>query len=89
MQDCLMYAYQLPAGAFRPHETGGYWVCEKPVDALDQVVIDDLLGRHARARIEVRVTPSVWPFWHRVVASSVEFSGCRLRNASADPGRAD
>jgi hypothetical protein len=89
MQDCRLYAYQLPPAAFRPHETGGYWVCDEPVDALDQVVIDDLLGRHARARIELRITPSVWPFWRRVVASSVEFSGCRLRNASADPDRVD
>jgi hypothetical protein len=85
MQDCRLYAYQLPAEAFRPHETGGYWVCDEPVDALDQVVIDDLLGRHARARIELRITPSIWPFWDLVTASSVEFSGCRLRNAAAHP----
>ena len=80
MQDCRLYAYELPAEAFRPHVTDGYWVCDEPVDALDQVVIDDLLGRHARARIELRITPSIWPFWDRVTASSVEYSGCRLRS---------
>jgi hypothetical protein len=24
MQDCQLYAYRLPAEAFRPHEVGGY-----------------------------------------------------------------
>lgn len=45
--------------AFRPHEVGGYWVTPEQVDAVDRVVMDDLLGRHARAGIEVRITPSI------------------------------
>jgi len=87
VQACRLYGYRLPAGAFRPHEVGGYWVAEDPVDAIDRVVIDDLLGRHARARIELRVTPSIWPFWRRVVGSTVEFSGSRLSNAGPHPDR--
>jgi Family of unknown function (DUF6886) len=87
VQVCRMYAYRLPAEAFRPHEVGGYWVAEEPVDAIEQVSVDDLLGRHARARIELRVTPSIWPFWRRVTGSTVEFSGSRLRNAGPHPDR--
>ena len=87
MRDCRLYAYRLPAEAFRPHEVGGYWVCDQPVDAIERVVVDDLLGRHARARIELRITPSIWPFWRRVTASTVEFSGSRLSNAAPDPER--
>ena len=82
LQDCRLYAYRLPTGAFRPHEVGGYWVADKPVRAIERVVIDDLLGRHARAGIELRVTPSIWPFWRRVTSSTVEFSGSRLRNSA-------
>ena len=85
MQSCRLYAYRLPAGTFRPHEVGGYWVTDKPVNAIEQVLIDDLLGRHARARIELRITPSIWPFWRRVAESTVEFSGSRLRNAAPHP----
>jgi hypothetical protein len=48
-------------------------------------VIDDLIGRHARARIELRITPSIWPFWRRVSNSTVEYSGSRLRNAASHP----
>jgi hypothetical protein len=87
MQECRLYAYRLPTGAFRPHEVGGYWVTDEPVDAIEQVVIDDLVGRHADAGIELRITPSIWPFWRRVVNSTVEFSGSRLRNSAPHPDR--
>jgi hypothetical protein len=84
---CRLFAYRLPTGPFRPHEVGGYWVTEQPVEAVDRVDVGDLLDRHAAAAIELRITPTIWPFWERVVASTVEFSGSRLRN-TADPGPA-
>ncbi|HEX3723553.1 MAG TPA: hypothetical protein VHV31_12235 [Nitrolancea sp.] len=82
-----LFAYLLPLETFRAHDVGGYWVSTEPVKAIEQVVIDDLLGLHAAARIELRITPSIWPFWRRVVNSTVEFSGSRLRNAGAHPDR--
>jgi hypothetical protein len=85
MQACRLYAYRLPAASFRPDDVGGYWVSTEPVEAIDQTVVDDLIGRHARARIELRITPSLWPFWRRVTKSTVEYSGCRLRNAAPHP----
>jgi hypothetical protein len=39
----------------------------------------------AAAGIELRITPSIWPFWRRVAGSTVEFSGSRLRNAAPHP----
>jgi hypothetical protein len=68
-------------------EVGGYWVAQETVEAVERVTVDDLLGRHAAAGIELRVTPSIWPFWRRVTASTVEFSGSRLRNAADHPER--
>lgn len=85
MQAGRLYAYRLPAGPFRPHDVGGYWVSDEVVEATDQVVIDDLVGRHAQALIELRVTPSILPFWRQVAESTVEFSGSRLRNAAVPP----
>ena len=87
LQDGRLYAYRLPAEPFRPHEVGGYWVADEPVDAIDQVVIDDLAGRPGRAGIELRITPSIWPFWRRVATSTVGFSGSRLRNSAPHPDR--
>ena len=82
MQACRLYMYRLPAEVFRPHEVGGYWVADEPVDAIEQAVIGDLVARHADAGIELRITPSIWPFWQRVTGSTVEFSGSRLRNSA-------
>jgi hypothetical protein len=87
MRDCRLYAYRLPAAVFRPHAVGGYWVSAEQVDAIEQVVIDDPVRRHADAGIELRITPSIWPFWHRVRHSTVEFSGLRLANSATQPDR--
>jgi hypothetical protein len=90
MRECRLYAYRLPCGPFRPHEVaGGYWVADEQVDAVDQVILDDLADRHAAAGIELRVTPSIWPFWRRATNSTVAFSGSRLRNSAPHPERFD
>ncbi len=87
VRECRLYAYRLPAQAFRPHAVGGYWVADEPVDALERAAIDDLVGRHAAAGIELRITPSIWPFWRRVSNSTIGFSGSRLRNSAPHPDR--
>jgi hypothetical protein len=84
-----LYAYRLPTDAFRPHEVGGYWVANEMVEATQRVVVDDLLGRHERARIELRIMPSIRPFWRQVASSTVEFSGSRLRNTTHHPAQFD
>jgi hypothetical protein len=61
------------------------WAADEPVDAIEQVVIDDLAARHAGAGIELRIMPSIWPFWRRVTNSTVEFSGLRLGNSGRPP----
>jgi len=33
------------------------------------------------AWVELRIVDDLWPLWDRVVASTLEFSGIRLRNA--------
>ena len=87
MRSCRLYAYRLPAEAFGPHEVGGYWVAGEPVEAIERMIIDDLVGRHAAAGIELRITPSIWPFWRRVVSSTIGFSGSRLGNSAPHPDR--
>jgi hypothetical protein len=88
MRTCRLYAYRLPVEAFRPDDlVGGYWVTDEPVEAVEQLTVDDLVGQHARAGIELRITPSIWPFWRRVTQSTVEFSGSRLRYSAPHPER--
>jgi hypothetical protein len=89
VRSCRLYAYRLPIDAFRPHAVGGYWVADEMVEATQRVVVDDLLGRHAWARIELRIMPSIGPFWRQVASSTVEFSGSRLRTTADCPERFD
>ncbi|MBO0691690.1 MAG: hypothetical protein J2P58_02225 [Acidimicrobiaceae bacterium] len=85
MRSCRLYAYRLPTDPFRPHDVGGYWVTDEEVEAVERVSVDDLIGLHADSRIELRITPSIWPWWRRAVDSTVEFSGSRLHNAASHP----
>jgi hypothetical protein len=57
-----------------------YFVSREPVEPVEIVELDDLIGRHADAGIELRIVPELWPLWQRVIGSTLEFSGIRLRN---------
>ncbi len=73
---------------FVPHDdVGGFWTNTSTVESLERHRLDDLVGQHAVAGIELRITPSIWPWWRRVTESTLEFSGSRLANASNHPDR--
>jgi hypothetical protein len=82
IRNARVIAYRLPAESFAPHpDVGGYWISRQPVEPLELVDLGDLLARHAEAEIELRLVPSLAPLWERVIRSTLEFSGIRLRNA--------
>jgi hypothetical protein len=77
-----LWMYLMPAAPFTVHDAGaGYYVSHEAVAPLARVELDDMVRMHADAGIELRVTNELWPLWDRVVASTLEFSGIRLRNA--------
>lgn len=86
MQQARVHAYRLPGDAFERHSVGGYWVSRATVEPIERVEVGDLFLRHAEAGIELRVTPDIWAFWDAVVASTLAFSGIRLRNATVANG---
>jgi hypothetical protein len=72
----------LPEATFEPYEpAGGYWVSRAPVDPLEVVELGDLVDLHERSGIELRAVERLRAFWDAVAASSLEYSGIRLRNA--------
>jgi Family of unknown function (DUF6886) len=77
-----LFLYRLPEEPFSVHdEEAGYWVAREPVEPLEVVAVPDLLEEHRRAGIELRLAANLWTLWDRVTASTLEFSGIRLRNA--------
>ena len=79
-----LYQYELPTATFEPVDAGaGYYISRAPVVPLGIATIDDLLGELLACDIELRVMPSLWPLCDAVVASSLQFSCIRMRNAAA------
>lgn len=73
-------AYRLPEEPFERWDR--FWISRDAVEPLELVELGDLVERHAKADIELRVEDDLPALWERVVASTLDFSGIRLRNAS-------
>lgn len=81
-----VYVYRMPAETFTEDPmTAGYWMSREAVEPIETDTLDDLAGRHAAAGIALRTERNLWPLWDRVVRSTLEFSGMRLRNALPRP----
>lgn len=84
MRTVELYAYRLPAASFRPFGTPEphAQVSTEPVCPLGPPErVGDIFALHDEAGIQLRVLSNLWTFWDAVIASSLSFSGIRLRNA--------
>jgi hypothetical protein len=84
MRTAPLFAYRLPAEAFRPF--GAPYphaqVATEPVEPIGAPeAVGDLFALHAEAGIQLRVLPDLWPFWDAATSGTVAVSGIRLRNA--------
>ena len=87
VREASLFAYRLPRDSFRRYErAAGYWVSRSAVEPLEVVELGDLLAKHAAAGIELRIVPALLPLWDRIIGSTLEFSGIRLRNLAGSPG---
>lgn len=87
LRSVRLYAYRFAASSFRPFgEHGHAMVTTEPVSPLGlPEPVGDLLALHEKAGIELRVMANLWGFVDPVSASSLGFSGIRLRNARPRP----
>ncbi|MDY7084486.1 MAG: hypothetical protein SYR96_05215 [Actinomycetota bacterium] len=83
MRTVKLFAYRLPAAPFRVIGAERHaMVATETVEPLGPPEkVGDLFALHAAAGIQLRVLPSLWPFWDEVTRSTLGFSGIRLRNA--------
>ena len=88
MRRVRLFAYRLPATLFRPFGTPvpHAMVATEPVEPIGPPEpVGDLFELHEAAGIQLRVLRNLWPLWDAVVASTLEFSGIRLRHAAPRP----
>jgi hypothetical protein len=77
-----LYRYRMPEASFALNDaTAGHWISREPVEPLSVEPVGDLLSALAAADVELRITPALIDLWRRVIGSTMEFSGTRLRNA--------
>lgn len=80
MRMTRVLAYRLPPETFERWDR--FWISRAAVEPIELVELGDLEERHERAGIEVRTDDDLLGLWERVSASSLDFSGIRLRNAT-------
>jgi hypothetical protein len=79
MRGVRLFAYRLPPATFGPWDK--FFISRETVVPLELVELGDLLSRHADAGVELRIAPALYPLWDKVIATTLDFSGIRLRNA--------
>ena len=82
LRSCLLYCYHLPTETFECiDECAGYFVSRVAVVPARVEVFDDPIAELLRRGVELRFMPSLWSLRDAVVASSLQFSLIRMRNA--------
>ena len=82
LRSCRLYCYHLPPETFEClDECAGYFVSRVPVVPARVEVFDDPIAELLKRGVELRVVPNLWPLRDAVVASTLQFSAIRMRNA--------
>lgn len=82
MRACQLYVYRFdPAPFVLDLPEAGFWCAREEVRPLSVEPVGDLLALHAEAGIELRIVANLWPIIDVIIASGLEFSITRARNA--------
>lgn len=79
MRASRVVAYRMPDETFEPEDR--FWVSCETVVPLERVELGDLVAAHEEAGIELDADPRLLELWEKVLNSTLDFSGIRLRNA--------
>jgi len=82
LRSCRLYCYHLPAETFEClDECAGYFVSRGAVVPARVEVVEDALSALWQRGVELRLLSNLWPLRDAVVASTLQFSMIRMRNA--------
>lgn len=82
LRSCRLYCYHMPPDTFEClDECAGYFVSRVPVAPARVQVFDDPIAELVRRGVELRFVPNLWSLRDAVVASTLQFSLIRMRNA--------
>ena len=83
MRSCRLFCYHFPGDTFEcSDKTAGYFVSRAGVKPARVDVIQDPVLAILQRGVELRVLPDLWSLRDAVIASTLEFSIIRWRNAS-------
>ena len=83
---CRLDCYQVPQNSFEAvDDCAGYYVRRHAVTPAGIEIIEDA-GALEQRGVELRTVPGLWPIRDAVVASSLQFSVIRMRNALSGSG---
>jgi hypothetical protein len=80
MRRARVVAYRMPEQPFVENEDR-FWISTDAVEPLELVELGDLFACHEEAGIPLHTDPDLLGLWNDVIASTLGFSGIRLRNA--------
>lgn len=85
IRSCRLFCYELPHDNFECiDECAGYFVSKLPVVPASVEVVDDAINQLLTRGVELRFVPNLWPLRNAVVASTLQFSIIRMRNAQPE-----
>lgn len=80
---CQLFLYEFPTDQFEMVDAGaGYYISRTNVIPKSITKLEDLISILLKKDIEVRFLDSLWNLRDEVIASSLEFSIIRFRNAA-------
>jgi hypothetical protein len=83
IRNAKLYVYTFSGESFEQMDsTAGYYISKKTVEPIQVEPVGDLIGKLLAENLELRFTPSLHPIRESVIASTMDFSIIRFRNAS-------
>jgi hypothetical protein len=82
IRSCRLYRYSFDGATFSSLNDAGMYVSRARVQPLCVEPVGDLLAALVAGEVELRVCQSLRPLGKAVIATSLEFSLIRMRNAA-------